>query len=373
LKKYIAKTFQGLEFVLEQELRELGITETTQLTRSVAFECGFEDMMRANLTLRTALRIYQPFHEFEFRNEKQMYDELVKLDWSEFLTADKTFAIENVVLTESVRNSHFISLKTKDAIVDFFYQTENRRPNVDVRWPDVRIQIYISKANKCVLSVDTTGEPLYKRGYKKRQTEASMNECLAAGLVLMTGWKGEKDMYDMMTGSGTITAEALMYASNYPVNIHREKWPFFDFEEFKLKDFKKLQQELKDKIVIPDCDFYVNDKNKEAMDIAKMNIFDLKVNTSRVQFSRDDFFEMTPTSEGVMILNPPYDERLAVKEVELWYKDLGDMMKRNYKNFDVWVISSNKNAMRKIGLKDSQRFPLVNGALNCEFCKYEIY
>lgn len=373
MKKYIAKTFAGLEGVLEKELKEMGITETTLLTRSVAFECEFVDLMKANLTLRTALRIYEPLFEFTFKDENQMYDVLTKYNWDKHLSSDKTFAIENVVMTESVKNAHFISLKGKDAVVDYFYKKENRRPDVDVRWPDIRFQIYISKANNCVVSIDTTGEPLYKRGYKKRQTEASMNECLAAGLVIMTGWKGEKDFYDMMSGSGTITAEALMYAANYPVNIHREKWPFMDFEEFKMMDLVKLKKDLNAKIVVPDCDFYVNDVDKEAFDITKMNLFDLKVDTSRLQFSRDNFFEMSPTTKGIMVLNPPYDERMEVTDVELLYKDLGNQFKRHYTGFDVWMISSNKSAMRKIGLKDSKRYQVINGSLLCEFCLYEMF
>lgn len=371
--KYIVKTFQGLEEVLESELHSLGITETEKLNRSVLFEASFEDMMHANLCLRTGLRIYQPLFNFEFESEVQMYNTLKAFPWDQYIGIEQTFAIENVVVTKAVKNSHFISLKAKDAIVDYFFAKFKKRPNVDVRWPDIRIQVYISKTHNCVVSIDTTGEPLYKRGYKKRQTEASINECLAAGLVLMTGWKGERDFYDMMAGSGTLTAEALMIASNYPVNIHREKWPFFNLEGFSMMEFKKLQKELKEKITNPDIDFYVNEKSNEAFDIAKMNLFDLKCSTTRLQFSRDNFFEITPQTKGILILNPPYDERLEIKDVELFYKDIGDMLKRQYTGFDVWIISSNKAALKKIGLKSSTRYHLVNANLDCEFCKYEMY
>jgi putative N6-adenine-specific DNA methylase len=373
LTKYIAKTFQGLESVLESELHALGITDTEILNRSVSFSTDFKGMMLANLCLRTALRIYMPITEFEIENEQDLYNKVKAYDWSQHLSTDKTFVVESVVASKQFVNSHFIALKTKDAVVDYFYERERTRPSIDKRWPNLRLQVYISRTNHCVLSIDTTGEPLYKRGYKKRQTEASMNECLAAGLILMTRWKGEKDMYDMMSGSGTITAEALMIGSNFPPNLYREKWPFMEFDEFKLVDLKKTQASLKEKIVSPDVDFYVNEKNTEAYDIAKMNLFDLKVNTSRLQFSRDDFFEVTPEKPGILILNPPYDERLSVTEIELMYKDIGDMVKRHYLGFDVWIISSNKSAMRKIGLKDSKRFHVFNGGLECEFCLYEIY
>jgi putative N6-adenine-specific DNA methylase len=371
--KYIVKTFQGLEAVLEKELHDLGIESTEQLNRSVAFEADFEQMMQANLCLRTGLRIYQPLFDFEFKDEVQMYKVLNNFSWDKYIGMEQTFAIENVVVTKAVKNSHFISLKAKDAIADYFFAKYKKRPSVDVRWPDIRIQVYISKTHNCVVSIDTTGEPLYKRGYKKRQTEASINECLAAGLILMTGWKGEKDFYDMMAGSGTLTAEALMIASNYPVNIHREKWPFFQLEGFSMPAFKKLQQDIRDRIITPEIDFYVNEKANEAFDIAKMNLFDLKVNTSRLQFSRDNFFEITPNTKGILVLNPPYDERLEMKDIELFYKDIGDMLKRHYTGFDVWIISANKAAMKKIGLKSSIRYHIVNSNLDCEFCKYEMY
>lgn len=371
--KYIVKTFQGLEAVLEKELHDLGIESTEQLNRSVAFEADFEQMMRANLCLRTGLRIYQPLFDFEFKDEAQMYKVLNNFSWDKYIGMEQTFAIENVVVTKAVKNSHFISLKAKDAIADYFFAKYKKRPSVDVRWPDIRIQVYISKTHNCVVSIDTTGEPLYKRGYKKRQTEASINECLAAGLILMTGWKGEEDFYDMMAGSGTLTAEALMIASNYPVNIHREKWPFFQLEGFSMTAFKKLQQDIRDRIITPEIDFYVNEKANEAFDIAKMNLFDLKVNTSRLQFSRDNFFEITPNTKGILVLNPPYDERLEMKDIELFYKDIGDMLKRHYTGFDVWIISANKAAMKKIGLKSSIRYHIVNSNLDCEFCKYEMY
>lgn len=372
-KTYIAKTFQGLEPILADELNNLGIQEITPLNRSVSFQADFGEMMLANLSLRTSLRIYMPICEFDIENENDLYHQVKKYNWSQHLTTDKTFAIESVVASPDFKNSHFIALKTKDAVVDYFYQKENKRPNVDKRWPHLRIQIYISRTKRCVLSIDTTGEPLYKRGYKKRQTEASINECLAAGLILKSGWRGERDFYDPMCGSGTLTAEALMIASHCPPNLYRERWAFMDFPEFQAVDLKKMQQTLKDKIQLPEIDFYTNDKSLPALDIAKMNIFDLKINTSRVQFSKDDFFEIIPKTRGIMIINPPYDERLSVSQVELWYKDLGDMFKRHYVEFDVWLISSNKSALKKIGLKSTERMRILNGALECEYCHYEIF
>lgn len=372
-KTYIAKTFQGLEPILADELNNLGIQEITPLNRSVSFQADFGEMMLANLSLRTALRIYMPICEFDIENENDLYHQVKKYNWSQYLTTDRTFAIESVVASPEFKNSHFIALKTKDAVVDYFYQKENKRPNVDKRWPHLRIQIYISRTKRCVLSIDTTGEPLYKRGYKKRQTEASINECLAAGLILKSGWRGERDFYDPMCGSGTLTAEALMIASNCPPNLYRERWAFMDFPEFQAVDLKKMQQTLKEKIQLPEIDFYTNDKSLPALDIAKMNIFDLKINTSRVQFAKDDFFEIIPKTRGIMIINPPYDERLSVSQVDLWYKDLGDMFKRHYVGFDVWLISSNKSALKKIGLKSTERMRILNGALECEYCHYEIF
>lgn len=372
--KYIAKTFKGLEEVLESELREIGIDNCTILNRSVAFECSFEKMMEANMSLRTALRIYHPILSFEIRNEQELYENLLHYEWDQWLGLDKTFAIESIVSSQQFHNSHFISLKSKDGIVDFYYKKYGKRPNVDVRFPDIRIQIHISSLNKCTVSIDTSGDALYKRGYKKKQTEASINECLAAGMILLTKWKGENDFYDPMCGSGTLFIEAAMIASHIAPNIKRERWSFFQFKDFDNTKFEAIKSELNAKVEVSTVNFYVNDNSSQAMDIAKMNYYNTKIDLPFIHFTKDNFFYMSSSSKsGIMIMNPPYNERIELKEDELWYKDMGDTMKNHFKGFSIWVISSNKNAFRKIGLKDSERYHLMNGALPCEFCKYEIF
>lgn len=372
--KYIAKTFEGLEPILEAELKEMGIEDTQTLNRSVAFQATFEEMMKANMTSRTALRIYKPLFEFEVKNEGHLYKQLLSFPWDNFIKVDDTFAIESIVLSKEFRNSHFVSLKSKDAIADYFMNKHKRRPDVDVRRADWRIQVYISNGHRCVISVDTSGQQLYKRGYKNRQTEASINECLAAGLMMMTGWKGEMDLYDPMCGSATFSAEALMIAKNYPPNLKREKWAFQKFPGYQKRDYIKLKKELESGI--SDCDMHIftSDSSVEVMDIAKMNLFDIGFKYSRLIFSKSDFFYSKPeTDNGIMVLNPPYNERLEIEEDREWYKRMGDTLKQQYQGFDVWVISSNKKAMKQIGLKPSVTHRVVNGKLPCEWCKYEIY
>jgi putative N6-adenine-specific DNA methylase len=372
--KYIAKTFAGLEPVLEKELQEIGIEDCTILKRSVAFECSFEHLMLANMSLRTAIRIYRPLFEFQVIDEEDLYQNILKFNWEEWLTLDNTFAIESIVNSQQFVNSHFISLKSKDAIVDHFYFKYKKRPNVDIKEPHFRIQVHISSLNKCTISVDTSGEALYKRGYKNRQTEASINECLASGMILMSNWDRKKDFYDPMCGSGTIFIEAAMIASNYPPNLKRKKWGFFYFKEFDKTKYEKLRAIVESQIKISEVNFYVNDLAGKSLDIAKMNYFDTNIDLPYIYFSKENFFEMQPKSkEGIMIINPPYNERIELNNEDLWYKDLGDIFKNFYKGFDIWLISSNKSALRKIGLKDSTRFQLMNGGLNCEYCHYEIF
>ncbi len=372
--KYIAKTFAGLEPVLEKELQEIGIEDCTILKRSVAFECSFDHLMLANMSLRTAIRIYRPLFEFEVKDEEDLYQNILKFNWEEWLTLDNTFAIESIVNSQQFVNSHFISLKSKDAIVDHFYFKYKKRPNVDIKEPHFRIQVHISSLNKCTISVDTSGEALYKRGYKNRQTEASINECLASGMILMSNWDRKKDFYDPMCGSGTIFIEAAMIASNYPPNLKRKKWGFFHFKEFEKAKYEKLRTILESQIKISEVNFYVNDLAGKSLDIAKMNYYDANIDLPYIYFSKENFFELQPKSkEGIMIINPPYNERIELNNEDLWYKDLGDIFKNFYKGFDIWLISSNKSALRKIGLKDSTRFQLMNGGLNCEYCHYEIF
>lgn len=373
-KRYIAKTFKGLEDVLVKELNEIGIEDCTILNRSVAFDCSFEKMMEANLTVRTALRIYHPILAFDIRDEQDLYEQLLEYEWDNWLGLEKTFAIESIVTSQQFHNSHFISLKSKDGIVDFFYKKYGRRPDVDVRFPDIRIQIHISSLNRCTVSIDTSGEALYKRGYKKRQTEASINECLAAGMILLTDWRGETDFYDPMCGAGTLFIEAALIASKVPANINREKWSFFQFKDFDKNIYESLRTKLKAAIKISTVNYYVNDNSSQAMDIAKMNYYNTRVDLPYIKFTKENFFQMSSNSKsGMMVINPPYNERLELKEDEMWYKDMGDTMKNHFKGFSIWVISSNKNAFRKIGLKDSERYHLLNGALPCEYCKYEIF
>lgn len=372
--KYIAKTFAGLETVLEKELQEIGIEDCTILKRSVAFECSFDHLMLANMSLRTAIRIYRPLFEFEVKDEEDLYQNILKYNWEEWLTLDNTFAIESIVNSQQFVNSHFISLKSKDAIVDHFYFKYKKRPNVDIKEPHFRIQVHISSLNKCTISVDTSGEALYKRGYKNRQTEASINECLASGMILMSNWDRKKDFYDPMCGSGTIFIEAAMIASNYPTNLKRKKWGFFHFKEFEKAKYEKLRSILESQIQVSEVNFYVNDLAGKSLDIAKMNYYDVNIDLPYIYFSKENFFELQPKSkEGIMIINPPYNERIELNNEDLWYKDLGDIFKNFYKGFDIWLISSNKSALRKIGLKDSTRFQLMNGGLNCEYCHYEIF
>jgi putative N6-adenine-specific DNA methylase len=373
-RKYIAKTFAGLEQALEQELNAIGIYDCEILKRSVAFECSFEHLILANLMLRTALRIYMPIDTFEVSIELDVYQNVYNFPWEEWIGLDQTFMIESIVNSATFRNSHFIGLKTKDAIADRFQKRFKRRPNVDIKNPDFRIQIHISSLNKCTLSFDTSGEALYKRGYKNRQTEASINECLAAGMIILSGWDGNSDFYNPMCGSGTILVEAAMIASKTPPNRLRKNWGFMKFKAYDQEVFLKIKAMTESQMISSPINFYASDNQSAALDIAKMNFFDAKLDIPFIHFSKDNFFSINSEStSGIMIINPPYNERLELLQEDLFYKDMGDVFKNRFKGFDIWLISSNKPALRKIGLKTETRFQLMNGSLPCEYCHYKIF
>jgi len=320
------------------------------------------------------LRIYQPIAEFEVDSEESLYQQVIQYPWDELMRIDNTFMIEPIVNSQIFNNSHFIGLKTKDAIADFFMNKYQKRPSVDIKNPNYRIQVHISSLNKCTISLDTSGEPLYKRGYKKRQTEASINECLAAGLVMLSGWDGDSDFYDPMCGSGTILVEAAMIATNTPPNLHRKEWAFERFKEFDKVRFEKIKAKMKEHIKPFEKNMYANDNSGKALDIAKMNFYDANVDVPFIHFSKEDFFEFHPkAASGFVLTNPPYDQRLQIQNIDLWYKNMGDVFKNFYKGFTVWIISSNKQAFRKLGLKSDQRFLLKNAGLDCEFCQYNIF
>ena len=368
----VAKTFFGFEEILEKELFQLGAQNVVKGTRSVSFQGDKGFMYKANLALRTALKILKPIHAFKAYNEQTLYDGIQKVDWSDYLKVQQSFVVETTLYSEQFTHSQFVAQKVKDAIVDQFKANTGERPSIDKDFPDLRIHIHIDR-DFCTLSLDTSGVSLHQRGYKTATNIAPINEVLAAGMLILSGWDGNAHFLDPMCGSGTIVAEAAMIACNIPANINRkefafERWPDWDSELFDkvLESLLKKTREFHYTIV--GCD-----KAPSAVEKAKDNIKNANLD-DYVTIKQADFFQSEKEVEGPlhMVFNPPYGERLNI-EMERFYREIGDTMKQNYPGTNAWFITANLEALKFVGLRPSRKIKLFNGKLEARFVKYEMY
>ncbi len=371
--KMIATTFFGLEEVLAEELLKLGAKNVDVHNRAVSFYGDDGFMYKANICLRTALRILKPMTTGFVRNEDELYDEVNKIDWTRFLHVDQTLAVTAVLNTENFNHSHYVGQKCKDAIVDQFREKMGKRPSVDKDNPDFSLYVFIFK-DEVNLMLDTTGIPLYKRGYRTDTNLAPLNEALAAGLVLLSGWDARTALYDPMCGAGTILIEAALIAANVPPGYFREGYCF--------KNWPGFNQELFD-TVYESCVNKINDKNPEILGTdmsanvlkkAKENAESANV-SDMITFKTADFFETTfgLAKKYTIITNPPYGERMNKDELFELYEKTGNTFKHKYKGSAAWIISSNMDALKHVGLKTKRKIALFNGGLPCKFCKYELY
>jgi putative N6-adenine-specific DNA methylase len=368
----IAKTMSGLEDVLAEELIKLGADNLEIGTRMVSFDGDKTLLYKANIHCRTALRILKPIYSFKARNADEIYNEVKKLDWSLYLDEKRTFSIDSVVFSEIFTHSKFVAYRVKDAIADFFIQKTGKRPSVSVANPDLLINIHIAH-DKCTLSIDSSGESLHKRGYRVAQTEAPLNEVLAAGIILKTGWNGNSDFVDPMCGSGTLLIEAAMIAMNIPPGIYRsnfafEKWSDFDNELFdELYNDDSQEREFEYKI-------YGSDISAKAIGIATENVKNAGV-ARCIELKTIPFQQMAaaPANQGVLITNPPYGERIKPSDLFGLYEMIGERLKHVFMGYTAWVLSYKKECFDKIGLKPSKKIKLKNGSLDCELRKYEMF
>ena len=368
----VAKTFQGLEGVLAEEITAIGGSDVKKGCRMVSFTGDKALLYKANLACRTALRILKPVLHFTASNPDEVYDILKQYDWEQWLTPETTFAIDSVVYSEEFRHSKFVTYRMKDAIADFFNEKYGKRPSVRLNNADMQFNLHIYNTS-CTLSLDSSGESLHKRGYRESQTEAPINEALAAGLIMLTGWRGESDFIDPMCGSGTFLIEAAMIAANIYPGIFRqhfafEKWKDFDKELFEeLYNDDSSEREFNHKI-------YGSDISVRATAIAAKNIKSaglgqyIELETKPIQK-----YETAPSDHGIIVTNPPYGERITSPDLEGLYEDLGNRLKHVFKGYTAWILGYKRELFDKIGLKPSAKIPVLNGALECEFRKYEIF
>ena len=368
----IAKTFFGLEELLAEELRSLGANDVQVLSRAVSFSADKELMYKVCLWLRTALRILKPLAEFKADDEHQLYREIQKIDWSQYLDKEGTLAVDSTVNSQVFRHSKYVALKTKDAIVDQFRDKYDVRPSVQVSSPDLRINLRISN-KECTLSIDASGDAMFKRGYRVKSVKAPMNEVLAAGLLKHAGWTEDQPLIDPMCGSGTILIEAVLMAKNIAPLSFRNIFGFMlwpDFDQKLWADIKaesiKSQKEL-------DLSIRGSDISLQSIQAARENIAAAGLEDDII-VSRKTFSEVKPqTNYGVLITNPPYGERLEDAQLNSFYTKLGDQLKKEFEGFDAWVISASQEALKNMRLRPSRKITLYNGALECKFMKYEMY
>ena len=367
----VAKTFQGLEEVLAKELTELGASNIEIGNRMVAFTGDKEMLYKANFCLRTAIRILKPIKHFKAQTADEVYDNVKAIEWEEYLDTNKSFAVDSVVFSNEFRHSKFVAYKVKDAIADYFRDKTGERPSVRLNKPDVLLNIHVAE-DKCTLSLDSSGESLHRRGYRQEAVEAPLNEVLAAGMILMTGWKGECDLIDPMCGSGTIPIEAALIARNIAPGVFRKEFAFEKWNDF--------DQDLFDSIYNDDSNerefthkIYGYDNNPKANEIAVRNVkaaglskdIELKIQAFQ-QFEQ-------PKEKSIIITNPPYGERISTDDLLGLYKMIGERLKHAFVGNDAWILSYRDECFDEIGLKPSIKTPLYNGALECQFRKYQMF
>ncbi len=367
----VAKTFQGLEDVLAEELKNLGAEDVTPGKRMVAFRGDKTLLYKANFCCHTALRILKPMYKFTADDTDELYEAVKNFEWEKLLSPDQTFAIDSTVNSESFRHSKFVTYRVKDAIADYFTAKYGRRPSIRLVNADILINVHILN-NEVTLSLDSSGEPLYKRGYRVAQTEAPINEVLAAGIILKTGWRGESNFIDPMCGSGTFLIEAALIAANINPGVYRQSFAFERWRDY--------EPELMDMIYNDDSQerefefkIFGSDISPKAIAIAQQNIKSAGVGKYiDLQVKPFQSYEEAPEN-GILITNPPYGERIAADDMDALYESIGERLKKVFTGYHAWILGYKSEYFDKIGLKPSVKIPILNGALECELREYVMF
>jgi putative N6-adenine-specific DNA methylase len=370
--KMVAKTFFGFEEILAKELQQLGAQEVEIGTRMVSFKGDKGFMYKANLSLRSALKILKPIYHFRAFNDQSLYKGIQGIDWSKYLNANQTFVIDTTIHSDNFKHSQFVSQKAKDAIVDQFRDKFGQRPSIDKDFPDLRINIHIDR-DQCSVALDTSGASLHHRGYRTATNIAPINEVLAAGMLLLSGWDGSSHFLDPMCGSGTILVEAAMIACNIPANINRKEFAFEKWNDWDNDLFDQIIDALMKRTREFHHTIVGYDKAPSAVQKAKDNVRNANLE-DYITISQANFFETKKETVGPlhMVFNPPYGERLDI-ELERFYRELGDTLKNNYSNTNAWFITANLEALKYVGLRPSRKIKLFNGSLEARLVKYEMY
>ena len=367
----VVKTFFGLEEVLQEELAELGYKETEKLNRAVRLKGTWKDVYYLNLHVRCGLSVLVELRTFQLRNEDDLYKEAAKVDWTELFTVDKTFAIKGAVNSTLFKHSQFPFLLVKDAVADAFRDKMNDRPDVNIKTPQVVIDLYI-REKEGTLSVNTSGLPLFHRGYRQAAGEAPLNEVVAAGLIRLSGWDRKSTFVDPFCGSGTLLIEAALLASGIPSNYERTHYAFKNLKNYDAAVWEEITGNVQHIVKSLPCTIVGSDIDADMAMKAKRNLRAFSFGRF-VDVTVDSFEAITvPEGPGVLICNPPYGERLDANVQEL-YASMGDFFKNSMKGYDCWVISSSETGFKSLGLRPDRKIRLYNGDLECSFRKFSIY
>ncbi len=369
----LVKTLSGLENTLADELQRLGADQVDPILRAVKCRGDLRLLYRINLEARTALRVLTPVHRFKARNEDQLYRGVRELDWSDYLSLSGSLAVDSVVHSDQFTHSHYVALKTKDAVVDQFRDRTGRRPNVDTDNPDLRINVHINQ-DLVSLSLDSSGDSLHRRGYRQLGVEAPINEVLAAGMILISGWQPDETFVDPMCGSGTLPIEAARIARRIPPQWQREHFGFTRWKNFDKTLWKAVRDKAEAAILSESpASIYAYDVDMRAIRATRRNADRAGV-AEDIHIQRRPFERLEPPAPtGTLIMNPPYDERLSLPDIEAFYQMIGDRLKQEFAGYRAWIISSHLPAIKHIGLQSSSRRDLYNGALACKFLEYDLY
>jgi putative N6-adenine-specific DNA methylase len=368
----VATTLFGLEEVLAKELEKLGARDIKPMKRAIGFVGDKGFMYKANYWLRTALRILKPIASFTVSDDKNLYDRIKTIEWNKYLTENDLLAVSASLSTDIFNHTQYISQKTKDAVVDQFRERTGKRPSVDLDNPTVRIHIHV-EGNVCTVSLDSSGQPLFKRGYRTEVNLAPLNESLAAGMIMLSGWEPHRTFIDPMCGAGTLCIEAALIACNIPPGYFRDSFGFQKWNDYDAELFNTITESALKKVNNKTFTILGSDISETVVRKAKQNVINAKMEDV-VKITTVAFEDLTPPEgNGVVIFNPPYGERLNQDDVNVLYKSIGDTLKKKYAGYTAWLISSNREAVNKIGLHGTRKISLFNGALECKFLKYEMY
>ncbi|NNE54519.1 MAG: hypothetical protein HKN32_00765 [Flavobacteriales bacterium] len=369
--KCVVKTMAGFEELLYDELTDLGIQNITRMTRAVSFDGETADIYRVNYYSRFAIRVLVEIHTYKAFDDKRLHSKAMQFDWSSLMTIDDTFAIDSAVHSDFHTHSQFAALRVKDAIADFFMEKQGKRPSVDIKRPDFRINVHIEK-QYVTLSLDSSGASLHKRGYRTSTFEAPLNEVLAAGMIKLSGWDGSSAFWDPMCGSGTLVCEAAMMAYNIAPQVNRDRFGFKKWSNFNQELWDKIREErpeTRDKEV----KIFASDLEARSVSIAKEHLDNLRLSHLVKVEQQDIFKSQSPAEKGTMIINPPYGVRLEKDQIEKFYDEMSGYIKHKLPGWDAWIFTSNRDALKRFGLRPSKKITLYNGALQCAFWKYEIF